>query len=229
MTDLELTGGPEGSQSAPAATPTEPVQAPSAPAEKTSPPTPAFTPVYLGGRKFESAEDLTQYTAQLQQEKEELSKYAPAKPMTPADPDKELADMFFEDPATAVKVIREQTKKELRQEFTEHDARKMAVSQFYKQNPDLEGLEDMVELTRLRVQERINKLPLEQAMKELATAVRGRLSQIKKQPSGGVELPSGQVVTGGNTNGSGPQSVPVQTTPKSFVDQLKDMRTRRAK
>lgn len=185
---------------------------------------PSFTPVYVGGRKFESAEDLASYTAELHDVAYRAPAAAPA-PVIDADPDRELAELMFQDPRTAIKVLKQEAKQEFKRELDQDNASRDAWTKFYETHPDLKGLEDMVGTQANKMAQRIAKLPLEQAMKELGTAVRGRLATIRGTPTTGEPLPKGPAVTAGSSGGQGPK-VEVPRQSMSFVEQMQKLRSR---
>jgi hypothetical protein len=217
----EMTGHPAEAPAPQGAPASAPAEAPAAPAPAAA----SFTPVYVGARKFESAEELASYTAELENQRIVQSAQVQA-PMAPVvDRDKELADLMFQDPTTAIKVLKQEVKQEFDRETAAKDNSARAWASFYQQFPDLKGLEDMVDAQTAKMADRIRKLPLEQAMKELGTAVRGRLASIKGTPSGGVPLSSGPAITAGSSGNPGtPVAVPRQTM--SFVEQMASLQKR---
>lgn len=230
-----MTGGPDLTDGAPADSTTPPSQTAAGGGEPTqtnttTPPagSPAApTPIFIGGRRFNSPEELAEYTSQLEMSRAQNAPQAPIVP--PAEDEKQIADLFYEDPAAAIKIMEERAEARVMQKLDSRDARRSALQSFYDKNPDLKGLEDVVELTRVRIQDKLNRIPLEQAMKELADATRGRLSDIRGRPRDGKEVPPGPARMASSSNGPGAMGAPAPVVSKSFVQQMAELRKKRSK
>lgn len=219
MSDPVIVGGPEdiSTQAAP--------ETPPASQESTTPAQAAnFNPIYVGGRKFTSAEELAEYTSELH---DKIKPVMPA-PEIPSDPDKELSNLMFEDPVTYTKVIQDRAEARIQSKIRAEAEQKEAWDSFYSANSDLKEFKDLVQLEAGKMTKQLSKLPLEQAMKELAKATRGRLAAIKGSPSGGEALPGGKVLSTGTSGGKG-VTVTTPYQPKNFVEQMKALRAKATK
>lgn len=216
LPETDLIGGHDADSVAPQAPVAEP---PKPVAEQ---PKPTFTPVYVGGRRFDSAEALAQYTSELEQSRAQQTRSAPAPEV---DPEKELADLMFEDPTAYTKLVQERAYQRFVKETQTQQAQVNAWQTFYGANKDLVGYEDLVEVSRAKIGDKLKNLPLEEASKVLGNAVRERLSQIKGSPQGmGTELPSGPAVASGTSNGPGVKPPVQQQQPKSLIEQINELR-----
>jgi hypothetical protein len=217
MTDPVVVGGPEDTN-----TQSTPVESTLKPEETTS--SMGFSPIYVGGRKFNSSEELAEYTSELH----DKIKPAIVEPEIPADPDKELSNLMFEDPALYTKIIQDRAEQRINQRLEVKSQQKEAWAEFYSSNSDLKDFKDIVQLEASKMTKQLDKLPLDQAMKELAKATRGRLAAIKGVPSGGVALPPGKVLSTGTSGGKG-ATITESYQPKNFVEQMNALRASRAK
>lgn len=184
-----------------------------------------FQPIYIGGKRFDSSDQLAEYTSKLEANAQsyQMQQNYIQKTNEVADPDKDIADLMFEDPKTAIRLIKEQAKEEVINQIGAQKTQEQVWERFYAENSDLKGMEDLVDICRGRIQGKLSQLPLDVAMKELADNARSRIATIRQTPHGGKELPSGQAFVA-SSNGAPSQPVTVQAEIPSFVDQMRSLR-----
>lgn len=190
-------------------------------------PQPTFTPVWVGGKQITSQDELVRFAEDTHTKAIELQSKVPSIQTSPipSDPDKELADLMFEDPVTYTKIIQDRANEKVEAKITFQKAQERAWEKFYTDHQDLKGYDDLVNVMLGKMPSDFSKKPLEQAMNELGQATRGRLAEIRKSPTGGETLPSGQALTAGPSGGPG---IPVPSThkQKNFLEQFAEMRSK---
>lgn len=224
----------------------KPDAAPEAPAAEAKVPV-----IRVGGMEFKSVEDAIKYADELsiarQQEEAYLQGFQKAKaesePAPPPEPDvdERIEQLLFENPKAAIKELREQAKKEI---FAEYD--KMMATQtkeraqqessqkmwgdFYEKNTDLSDPDtrDFVQNHLLQKHwERLQNVPTEKALAELADLARKALRITKENALPTRELHSGPAVVPGSSGNSTGSPIPV-TDQKDldFVSQVNRLRRR---
>lgn len=214
-TETNIEGGPSTAFAAPE--PTKPTTEPTETIPKA-----AFQPIFIGGRKFESAESLAAYTSELDRQRGQWEKERQFTTQATAasDPDKELADLVFEDTTTAVKLLTEKAERQALEKFEAKMAQERAVQSFYSKYEDLRNFTDLVDLTANRLNGKIREMPQEEAMELIAKEARSRIASIRGTPTGGTELPSGPARVASATGGP---ATPVQVTTETenLIDQIR--------
>jgi hypothetical protein len=186
------------------------------------------------GKEFDTPEELQAYTSTLE---EELVRKAFATnqvqvqaPQPTAQPswEEEVAESMFTDPVGTLKKVREKVSQEIKAEEDKKNAAKAFWNDFYKENPDLQNAERIVNLTskELAQDPEFGRLPAAQVKKRLAAEVRMAIKDIAK--GGETET----VINGKPApafSGSNPiQKAPnAPAKPKSFVDQFKEFRAKK--
>lgn len=219
----QVTGGPLDNSAAlpPVVTP-DPIVTPPPAADAPA----AMAPIYVGGKKFTTQEEMLSYFSELESRQQIQAQHVQTP--TVKDVEKELAELMFEDPAAYNRAILEQGTQRALAQIHQQNAQREAMETFYKKNPDLAEDRDIVSLTYSQNSHKLDKMHLDQAMDELATAARGRLAKLRQIPSGGRELPSGPAITTGATGGPGTR-VQVAQEPLTFVEQIANLQRKRRK
>lgn len=216
----------------PASTPPAPKEpAPSTPPPAAStPPEPVKNqPIYVGGKKFESQDEMMSYFAQLESEKLARQTTPPASSIPDPQPiEKELATLLYEDPAAYTKAVMEQTRRDMAREMSAEKQQVQAWESFYSKNPDLKEDKDIVQLMYSMNSAKLNNMHLDQAMDELAKASRLRLSKLRQIPQEGTPLNAGPAVTTGATGGPGAKQ-PITQKPMTMAEQMLEFHRKRRK
>lgn len=194
---------------------------------------PVSTPVYLGTKKFNSMDELVQYTSQSEQEKQraldELNKIRSTLNPAPSEPD--IEEEFWQSPKKALEKVhmkaKEDAKREVLQEIESNKRAQETRDKFYGQYQDLKGNEDLVEFYASRMQKELETLAPDEQLSKVAHAVRAKVASIRGTQATTEELSSRPAVTVGATSGAPTQVNAPQAV--SFVDQLRALRARGAK
>lgn len=184
--------------------------------EATAPVTPTTTPIYVGGKKFNNAEELARYTSEL-----ELKQYTqPAK--TTTEDDTPLDELIFKDTGKAINKIKESVKAELSAVDQQRQATENAWKEFAVKYPDLAEERELVEMQANMSFNELKGLHAEQAFEEVAKRVRGRIGKWRSTPSGeGETLQSGKAQSAPS---SGQKVITKREEPAksvNFVEQMK--------
>lgn len=196
-------------------------------------------PIFVGNKKFNSLDEYNVYVAELERQKSGLEtvvetylKPAAARAVQeqpPADnTGRKLDELLYNDPDAFARIIQDNAKSEAKREMQVELARRSAWDQFYRDNPDLSGNEDLVELQRQQHFAKLKDLPQDIGMKELAKEARARIAKIRGTPVNGQQLPSNPAVTVGASGPSAPVVQQPKAQPSSFISELKAMRKNRA-
>lgn len=187
--------------------------------------TPA-SPVIFAGKVFNTSAEALAYANQLELARQAQPQVpAAAAPGNPqAEP--EVADVLFEDPKTAIKILKDQIRNEVRQEISVEDTRKKTWDDFYQKHPDLRGFEDVVEFVQSKNWNTLRELPVAQGLPQVAKMAREHLSRIRGSANVGEKLPSGPAVVAGSSGAPAPSLPQPKAQPTTFVDELKQMRRR---
>jgi hypothetical protein len=188
---------------------------------KNEEPKPQQAPIYLGGKKFNSVEELADYTAKL-----EATKYQQAQPMAApvsqaSNTDKPLSELIFEDPEKALQIHEQRVIQKLKAEETARKNEQAFWTDFYNKNKDLESENDLVQFVVQKHMSELAHLHPDQAAEKIAdysrkTVVRFRGAQETTKP-----LPSGAARTGPASTQSAPAITENRPAPVDFVSQLK--------
>lgn len=202
------------------------------PAPAAAPAKPAFTPVILNGKRYDSVEELSAYTSKIEQDRAVLQHamgQVTGDPKAQRETPKKLSDMMFEEPDTFVEELLNQGEERAYKRIRTEDGQRDALQNFYSAYPDLKGNEDLVDMYRGRMHEEIKTLPLPDAIKKLGDAVRSRVSALRGQSNTTTtELPGGQARAAGASGNPAPQ-VPTEKQPTDFISQLRRNQQRNRK
>ena len=220
--------------------------APSEPPVLTAPKVEPKVEIKIGGKTFESQQDALNYAnelalIQLQDEafKQglEVNKPKPAVEPEP-DLDEELANEIFENPKAAIAKLRKQIRTEMQKDINSNDEAKiMAVQReaqikstwdnFYKTNSDLSDFNDEVNTVLSREWAKLEKLPAEKGMEELAVLSRKYVASLREKILPKQALSSAQAKTGGASGiPASATLVPATQEKVSFISQIKTMNKR---
>jgi hypothetical protein len=188
-------------------------------------------PVFVGGRRFESQQDLDSHM--IQQEAriaaaEQMVRMQPGAPQGPQQTQRDPGDILFEDPRAALQQIKQEAKSEIRNEIELEKARERSWQIFFNTYPDLNNCKDLVNATHTQLAGTIANLPLDQAMFKIASRTRQYLEQARVASGGSPskDLSRGPAVTAGASGGrvSTPATPPAK--PKDFMTQIREMQNK---
>ena len=124
---------------------------------------------------------LTEQVKVLQRNLAAMEKTKPA-PAPEPEEDEDETDwdkLVFENPKDAVRLIKEQTRKEIetriKRDYDADQKKRTFWSDFYQKNPDLKDDKDLVELTMNQNLAELGDLPVEQASERIAELTRERI------------------------------------------------------
>ena len=212
------------------------------PAEKPAPEVkaseePKESKIKIGDQEFDSPEKAIEYAQDLERAK--LADDAYKKGFTDAQPaeksdepsfEQKVSEMFFENPEEAIKLIREKTKEEAKQDITVEQQRKAQEKQtwdnFYKENSDLANHRDLVEYTLQKNWNEVAYVDLQKGLKALASKARETLKGWQESSKPEIELPTGRAQMVGVTGDQPPApAAPVEKN-VDFVSQVNKLRKR---
>lgn len=224
----------------------EPTTLPITPAPVADPPPAAAgeKPVYTGLiGDIKDVQSLTEYTQSLEKKLTEktLAEQTRAgmpgnQPMTPPAPatsksiEDEIEEEIFSNPKGAIQKLTSHILGTIGQENQKVSLKNQFWNDFWNENPDLKGLEKIVQSVEREYATELAPLTFSEARKKLAAETRKTIDLVKSKT--GVretEIPGGSAtITGSSTSsvsGGGP------TAPKvlSFVDQIRGMQRSRGK
>lgn len=229
---------PEAQAEAPAeqaAASTEPTLANTNPDQTVQPK--AKTKIKIGSQEFDDVEKAIEYAqelelAVLQTEAFNAGKTAATQAATPEKPLKtiedEIADKLFDDPKAALLEYKEALKKEIRSDITKEANKAANIKQtwndFYAENADLAGQEEIVSYIMQKNWNEVGHIDLKLGLAKVAEKTRAFLGSTKQQQLPTRELPTKPAVTpmGGSTATTTPAEKPGRAL--DFVAQLNTMR-----
>lgn len=225
-----IVGGPLDPMKAPESTASPAVQSPAQQAQASAPAI-SSKPLMIGNRIFNTAEEAIAYADSIERERtiRELHNQAPAQAApTPATQTRvDPADILFDDPKAAIRLLKEQIKEESSAETNKQKTNEQVWKGFYDKNPDLQGFEDIVELQKSKHWASIRDVPVDQALPWLAREARSYLSKIRGTPSQVEQLQGGPAMVAGSS-GAAPPSVPMAVNkPTTFMDEMAEFKNRR--
>lgn len=198
-----------------------------APQEQTKPDVKDSAPIYLGGKKFNSVEELAQYTSNLEKER-----YATqvvnhvAAPVT-GQAEKPLSELIFEDPERALAIHERKVIEKLKAEETQKANEQRFWNDFYKENKDLSDDTEMVQFVMNKHWGEISQMHPEQASKKIAEYTRKTILRYKGDVGIRTEMPTGQAKAGPSGTRSAPAVTESRPAPVDFVSQLKKIQSGR--
>lgn len=198
-----------------------------APAPEATRDQPQAQPVYFNGKKFNNTEELMGYMSEQELRYQALNNQISKAPDAPTE--KKIEDIWFEDPSTAIKMIREDIKKEIFSGIEQKDSARSAWNKFYDEYSDLKGQEDLVKFKTQELSGEIRNLNDHEAGKRIASEVRSMIQKIRGTETREQNLPSGPAKMAG-ASGSTPARAQAQpTAPISFAEQVKKFQRRGTK
>lgn len=183
------------------------------------------TPIYLGGKKFNSVEELAEYTQQL-----EASKYTQptqAYQPQPASTEKPLSELIFEDPEKALQLHEQRVIQKLKAEEDQKSRERNFWDSFYKENKDLSDQQEVVQFAMNKHWDELSRLHPEQAQKKIADYTRKTILKFKGTSETTKELPSGVAKAGPSNTQSAPTVTESRPAAVDFVTQLRKIQSKR--
>lgn len=188
-----------------------------------TPETPATPPkeIFLGTRKFNSQDELLQYTRDLQAQVSVVDqlKGVLSPQVKAADPNEELADLMYSNPRRYTEIIEERSANRALQQFQASQQAQKIRSDFFTEYNDLSNHSELVDMYYTSMQKELAQLSQKDATSRLANAVRAKLANIRGNQPATETLPNGSPRVVGQGSG-----VPAPLTPgprQSMADQLK--------
>lgn len=146
---------------------------------------------------------------------------------TPKEEEPDWEKLWFEDPKAAVRLIKEQTKREVeervKKDYTQDVRQREFWSEFYDQHEDLRDDDDLVKLTLQNNLRELQDLPVGDASKRLAELTRERIVRY----AGGRKHPVKRVEVEGSSRPSAEQRVEEDTNIVTLGDLIKRRREKR--
>jgi hypothetical protein len=181
-------------------------------------------PIYLGGKKFNSVEELAEYTQQLEASKFTQPVHHVQQQTTTEKP---LSELLFEDPEKALQVHEQRVIQKLKaEEDQRNNERKFWVS-FYNENKDLHEYQDIVQFAMNKHWDELSKLHPDQAQKKIADYTRKTILKFKGGQETTKELPSGVAKAGPSTTQSAPAVTESRPAAVDFVSQVRKIQGKR--
>ena len=179
-------------------------------------------PVYIGGRRFESMEELAQYTSEIESRN---SVPVMSQALENANRPKP-SELFYQDPDAFYQLAVEDAENRVMSKLNKKDSDTRLWTKFYDDNKDLTQFKDLVDATFKQKQEQYKNLPAEEGLSKIASETRNMISKIRGSVQGGKELPSGPAKVAGSSNGIAVTHVATKIAPSSFVDQIRQHQKR---
>ena len=182
------------------------------------------SPIYLGGKKFNSVEELAEYTQQL-----EASKYTqPVQQVQQtAGAEKPLSELLFEDPEKALQVHEQRVIQKLKAEEAQRNNERKFWDTFYSDNKDLSEHQDIVQFAMNKHWDELARLHPDQAQKKIADYTRKTILKFKGGQETTKELPSGVAKAGPSNTQSAPTVTESRAAAVDFVSQLRKIQNKR--
>lgn len=184
-------------------------------------------PIYLGGKKFNSVEELAQYTSTLEKERYATSVVTQAVAPTVTQTEKPLSELIFEDPEKALAIHEQKVIQKLKAEETQRANEQKFWTDFYKDNKDLSDDTEMVQFVMNKHWGEISQMHPEQASKKIAEYTRKTILRYKGDAGIRTEMPTGQAKVGPSGTRSAPSVTESRPAPVDFVSQLKKIQSGR--
>lgn len=225
-----VVGGPGASTDASA-----PVTSPAAAPAANSPAAPAAatsTTIVIGDRMFTSHEAALEYARELEAQRKLLASapapVAPVAPVAPAPAKVKVSDLLFEDPETAVKLLKDEIRGDLDRTNQAKQIEENLWKDFYDKHPDLKGFEDIVDLQKQKNWNQIANVPIDRSLPYLAQQARAYLSKVRGNSSQGEKLTPGPAMVAGSSGATPPPVQAAPNRPSSFIDEVKALGRRKA-
>jgi hypothetical protein len=179
-------------------------------------------PIYLGGKKFNSVEELAEYTQQL-----EATKYTAPVQQQPVATEKPLSELLFEDPEKALQVHEQRVIQKLKAQEDQKNRETHFWNTFYSENKDLSDHQDVVNFAMNKHWDELSRLHPEQAQKKIADYTRKTILKFKGGQETTKELPSGAAKAGPSNTQSAPAVTESRPAAVDFVSQLRKIQSKR--
>lgn len=224
----ELVGGPAGEAS--------PTHGEPHPDLKTQTPAlkhldPPQTKYELNGKTFGSASEMSQYVADL--EKKVLTQpttvqqpiYQTTKPSVELIDGKPIDEMLFENPSKVLNHFRQQVREEVNQLATTENNRKTFWEGFYKENPDLNGKQDLVDAFVAKNWSQWQNLKVEEFSKAVSGQTRSALKKMGLDKA--VEVPNNNAAALSGSGNGAPAQAQGERKDTTFIDELNAKRMKK--
>lgn len=183
---------------------------------------PEQAPIYLGGKKFNSVEELAEYTQQLEASKQQVPAYQPQ----PAA-EKPLSELLFEDPEKALQLHEQRVIQKLKAQEEQKTREAQFWDSFYRENKDLADQQDVVTFAMNKHWDELAKLHPDQAQKKVAEYARKTILRFKGETGTTKELPSGVAKAGPSNTQSAPTVTESRPAPVDFISQVRKIQGKR--
>ena len=203
-------------------------------------------PIKIHGKEFRTAKEAEDYVAELEAEKmkleeekllsesynqgirDALSSQALAQPAAPV-PEENFEEQFYANPKETLNKMKEQAKAEALAAVNAEKQKEALWSQFFAENPDLDGQRHVCELVLQQNWDVLgNMTDIPKAMKILATKTRSVFQGYIEKTKPRTELPkaSAQAVSTGMASAPNVTSAGKKEEPLDFITEMKKMRRR---
>lgn len=193
--------------------------------EESREPSVQASPIYLGGKKFNSVDELAKYTSELEAQKAQPQWAAPQ--AGAQEVERPISELLFENPEKALELHEQRVIQKLKAEEAKKQQEQQLWAKFYSSNKDLAEEKELVEYVLGRNWESLKTLHPDQAMEKLADYSRTTMSRFRKTPEKNSELPSGQAKAGPTSTRTAGPIIEKQAAPVDFVTQLKKIQSKR--
>lgn len=220
-----IIGGPEGNTPAPqeSQTPVTPAVGPATTGK----------PVIIGDRVFTDQAEAIKFANDLAQERarylQTFNNPAPVAPAPIQQPNNTknkipLHQLLFEEPEAALAELESNIRQKIMGEQVQQNNERNIWENFYQQNPDLKGLEDIVNLQMQKNRTALTPLSVNEGLKFVAASARDYVSKIRGTANPGERVPNASTQVAG-ASGAPAQRAEIQANkPSTFFDELKDFR-----
>lgn len=200
--------------------------------ENTTKTTTSNNPVYLGGKRFESQDDLIAYTQELQNK---VIRHDVERELTTVSPiiqnanQPKISDLMFSDPEAFVQAMEENAEKRVFDRLNKVDAQKNVWNGFYDKYPELKDKDfaPMVEFQFNKRKSELGHLPADQLLDTIGKDMRSLVTKVRGKPDGGQELPSGNAVVASSANtGTPKEKTAVPSEPETMAAQMRRFQKR---
>lgn len=179
-------------------------------------------PIFIGGKRFDSMEEMAAYTSELQT-KVESRQFQPA-PVEQGPPKQKPSDLLFQNPDEFYAQVKKEAVDEALGIFTQRTSVTDSWKKFYDDNRDLVEHKEFVSFKLDEIKRKNPEMPIDQGMALVAKEARAYISKVRGTPQNGSVVPSGPAVVAGASNGSVVTQIPVVRQDESFVAQVRRMR-----
>lgn len=180
------------------------------------------TSYIVGNKKFGTKAEADAHVIALEAQIQMMKSMQNPTQQIQAPTEEDYSQILFEDPNKYTRLVKQQAKQEIRQEYLEAEARKSAWNDFYESNTDLKNFKEVVEYQTQKLSGVNKDKPVTEALEAIAKETRAFLRKTRGEPSGhGTEMPKGSAVVAGSSGSPMPKAAPVSSAPMSFSDQIR--------